>query len=49
MVILLAVEKYKVSWAKKLRVDVQVLAEWEHEVCALVEKRIAYLKSKHVN
>ena len=49
MVILLAVEKYRVSWAKKLHVDVQVLADWEHEVCALVEKRIAYLKSKHVN
>ena len=46
--ILHAVNKYRVKWAKKERIDVRVLAEWEHEVCALVKKRVAYLKRKHI-
>ena len=44
-----AVAKYKRKWARKEKVDIRVLNEWECKVNECVQNRIALLKRKHIN
>ena len=44
-----AVAKYKRKWARKEKVDIRVLNEWECKVNECVKNRIALLKRKHIN
>ena len=44
-----AVAKYKRKWARKEKVDIRVLNEWECKVNECVQNRIASLKRKHIN
>ena len=44
-----AVAKYKRKWARKEKVDIRVLNEWECKVNECVQNRISSLKWKHIN
>ena len=44
-----AVSKYAKKWAKKGNVDKRILRDCKEMVIEGVEKRISYLKQKHIN
>ena len=44
-----AINKYKEKWARKECIDKSVLHEWEQTVYKILDKRIGYLKRKHIN
>ena len=42
-----AIKEYKIKWARRKKVDIRVLNEWEGTVNSIVEERITRLRNKH--
>ena len=44
-----AVAEYKCKWSTREGVDIRAFNEWEHKLNECIQRKIASLKSKHIN